>query len=49
MTLTELGTAAKAWIGDERLGSWPKVRLRVSEIVICELERIEMREAGCVS
>ena len=36
MTLTELGMMAKAWIGGERLGSWPKVRLRVSEIVICE-------------
>ena len=42
MTLTELGTVAKAWDGGEswtdgeRLGSWPKVRLRVSEIVICE-------------
>ena len=38
VTLTELGVAAKAWIGGERLGSWPKVRLRVSEIVICEWE-----------
>ena len=42
VTLTELGTAAKAWDGGEswtdgeRLGSWPKVRLRVSEIEICE-------------
>ena len=36
MILTELGMAAKAWIDDERLGSWLKVRLRVSEIVICE-------------
>ena len=26
----------ESWTGDERLGSWPKVRLRVSEIEIYE-------------
>ena len=42
VTLTKLGTVANAWDGSEgwtdgeRLGSWLKVRLRVSEIEICE-------------
>ena len=62
VTLTELGTAVRVGRAmrelDGRWESWPKVRLRVSEIVICEweseivwvrLKRIEMREAGYVS
>ena len=62
------GDTDKAWDGSEGLGrlleldrrweSWPKVRLRVSEIVISEweseimwmrLKRIEMRGVGYVS
>ena len=27
---------SETWTSGERLGRWPKVRLRVSEIVICE-------------
>ena len=38
VTLIELGSwdGGETWTSGERLGSWPKVRLRVSEIVICE-------------
>ena len=56
------GDIDRAWDDDEswtrRWESWPKVRLRVSEFVICEweseivwvrLKRIEMREASYVS
>ena len=28
--------SGESWTNDERFGSWPKVRLRISEIEICE-------------